>query len=148
MPDPMDSVVRLQPCAGIDLVGINPTPLAVTRQSAVTCVAFHPELPLLGIATGTFICGSRGALYFVKLGKEVVRTASFHRGDILDAQGKPLKDKGGSWGLRVKHEAPKPILGLAAHPSEPLLLLLSSDGQLRGFNVVADDAVSPTFSVQ
>ncbi|KAL6756416.1 hypothetical protein V8C86DRAFT_3026786 [Haematococcus lacustris] len=209
------------PCAGIDLVGINPTPLAVTRQSAVTCVAFHPELPLLGIATGTFICvfdvlsgtrlgrvnmsvravqlsftpdgallvavlqdwrilgtslstwhshvlvprytkadrpldccllaitaGSRGALYFVKLGKEVVRTASFHRGDILDAQGKPLKDKGGSWGLRVKHEAPKPILGLAAHPSEPLLLLLSSDGQLRGFNVVADDAMSPTFSVQ
>ncbi|KAJ9522135.1 hypothetical protein QJQ45_005148 [Haematococcus lacustris] len=260
MPDPMDSVVRLQPCAGIDLVGINPTPLAVTRQSAVTCVAFHPELPLLGIATGTFICvsaaryttaqtvpgsalvlpsspgsrmqvwfqycwgaaqvfdvlsgtrlgrvnmsvravqlsftpdgallvavlqdwrilgtslstwhshvlvprytkadrpldccllaitaGSRGALYFVKLGKEVVRTASFHRGDILDAQGKPLKDKGGSWGLRVKHEAPKPILGLAAHPSEPLLLLLSSDGQLRGFNVVADDAMSPTFTVQ
>jgi hypothetical protein len=37
--------------------------------------------------------GPRGMLYFVKHGKEAVRSAPVSRGETVDAKGRPIRDK-------------------------------------------------------
>ncbi len=53
----------------------------------------------------------------------------------------------GSWGSRVKYEAPRPILGLAAHPSESELVVLHADGFLRGYSC-GGEALGGLWAVQ
>jgi hypothetical protein len=76
--------------------------------------------------------GAKPIVFFTRTGKLNVRMA-LTSGLLAkaDASGKG-KDKL-KWGLKLKLEIKKPIIAMAAHPSDNQLLLLLEDGSLKGY---------------
>lgn len=51
-----------------------------------------------------------------------------------------------TWGLKVKLDVKKPIIGLAAHPTDGQLLVLFQDGGLRSYAIAAGD-LAPVYAL-
>jgi hypothetical protein len=50
------------------------------------------------------------------------------------------------WGLKLKLDVKKPVIGLAAHPREQEIVALFGDGALRGYKV-SSGGLAPTFTL-
>ena len=84
------------------------------------------------LITSACLQGAKPIVFFTRTGKINVRMA-LTSGLLAkaDASGKG-KDKL-KWGLKLKLEIKKPIIAMAAHPSDNQLLLLLEDGTLKGY---------------
>ena len=93
--------------------------------------------------------GPRPVVFFTPLGKDSVRMAYAAGAAALQqavAAAASAARRGGTsaaqvlsgpdrlrWGIKLKLDCKKPVVGLAAHPSEPQLLVMCADGALRGY---------------
>ncbi|GLC75697.1 hypothetical protein PLESTF_001674900 [Pleodorina starrii] len=100
--------------------------------------------------------GNNPLIYFCRYAKDTLRLATLpsRAGGVLVDGGGPGGGGGGrgsgGWGTRVKLDVQKAILGLACHPLDAQLLVLTADGQLRGYAVAGagGDVLAPLFAVQ
>lgn len=56
----------------------------------------------------------------------------------------------GSWGIKVRLEPTKAIIGLALPANSTILLVLHSDGELRGYNTTtaSTEGLQPMFTTR
>jgi hypothetical protein len=83
--------------------------------------------------------GSRPAIFFTRHGKDSVRMV------VPGMEGRRQADKL-KWGLKLKLDVKKPVIGLAAHPREQEIVALFGDGALRGYKMGSGGLV-PTYTL-
>lgn len=108
------------------------------------------EVPLLAVTSG-----SRPAVFFTKYGKDALRMASAVKGEGEAGSGGGRsgvvpglvrKERGHTWGLKARLDVKKPIVGLAAHPTDNILAVLGGDGILRAYNISLD-SLNPMWNI-
>ncbi|KAG2445523.1 hypothetical protein HXX76_000138 [Chlamydomonas incerta] len=109
--------------------------------------------------------GSNPFIYFCRYAKDTLRLATLpSRGGApaadaaaAAAAAKEAKDgpsraasSASGWGARVKLDVQKAILGLACHVVDAQLMVLTADGQLRGYAITGGggDVMTPLWAVQ
>lgn len=99
--------------------------------------------------------GHNPFIYFCRYAKDTLRLATLPSragGGPVDGGGTDTSvssSSGGGWGSRVKLNVQKAILGLTCHHVDMQLLVLTADGQLRGYAIVGPggDALTPIYAV-
>lgn len=86
-------------------------------------------------------------VFFAKYGGEMVRYAFITKGVEVDSKGVARAQKEGSWGVKLKMDVKKPVVGLATHVKDNQLVVMHADGVLRGYAITAA-ALVPLYSVQ
>jgi hypothetical protein len=64
----------------------------------------------------------------------------------MDAKSGAKAAREGSWGVKLKIDVKRPIVGLATHVKDSTLAVLHADGVLRGYGVTAKELV-PLYTV-
>lgn len=83
--------------------------------------------------------GSRPVVFFTRHGKDSVRMV------VPGMEGRKAAEKL-KWGLKLRLDVKKPVIGLAAHPREQALVMLFGDGALRGY-AMGTGGLVPTFTL-
>jgi hypothetical protein len=78
-------------------------------------------------------------IFFTRHGKDSVRMV------VPGMEGRRQAEKL-RWGLKLKLDVKKPVIGLAAHPREQQIVALFGDGALRGY-VLGQGGLAPTFTL-
>ncbi|GLI65745.1 hypothetical protein VaNZ11_009346 [Volvox africanus] len=110
--------------------------------------------------------GNSPFIYFCRFAKDTLRLATLpSRGGVGAAEGpagtggppggpsggSATSGRGGSsWGTRVKLDVQRAILSLACHHIDAQLLVLTADGQLRGYGIASGggEVLAPIYAVQ
>jgi hypothetical protein len=82
--------------------------------------------------TCQFLQGSRPVIFFTRYGKNSIRMAVNSSTGPASAKAKAAEKKL-KWGVKLRLDVNKPVVGLAAHPTASQLLVLFDDGSLRGY---------------
>ena len=117
------------------IIGVN----AATWRGRVLAPYREPRsAPLEGIMMAV-TPGARPAVFFTRHGKDSVRMV------VPGMEGRKAAEKL-KWGLKLRLDVRKPVIGLAAHASEQALMVLFGDGALRGY-AMGSAGLVPTFAL-
>lgn len=118
------------------LVDTHAPPDCINHPSASSLA---PSLSHLHTETSPHPQGSRPVIFFTRHGKDSVRMV------VPGMEGNKAAEKL-KWGLKLKLDVKKPVIGLAAHPREQQLVALFGDGALRGY-ALGQGGLVPTFTL-
>ncbi|WIA34203.1 hypothetical protein OEZ86_012559 [Tetradesmus obliquus] len=110
------------------IIGINTS----TWRSRVLAPMTEPRSGPLDSIMMAITGGSRPVVFFTRYGKNSIRMAVNSGTGPASAKAKAAEKKL-KWGVKLRLDVNKPVVGLAAHPGASQLMVLFDDGSLRSY---------------